>query len=109
MEVDSSHRVAVETRVEEVLPVLDLGAFGKGQFHRVLERLTDAEIAVTTPDRDAHWPTRLPPLHVLDNRGVRRSDHIAQVREHGDAPAAWLRDDGIDLFWDGRAAAHGHY
>src|SRR5215470_789319 len=67
MEVDSPDRVTVQTRVEEVLPILDLGAFGESQSHCVLERLTDAEIAVTTPDRDTHWPARLLPLHVLGN------------------------------------------
>jgi len=29
------------------------------------------------------------------------------VREHGAAPAAWLSNDCIDLFWDGHSAAHG--
>src|ERR1700716_3208362 len=50
MEIDGTYRFAVQTCVKEPLRILQLGTLWKGQPHRVLEGLADADDAVVGPD-----------------------------------------------------------
>src|SRR5437660_5941433 len=43
VEVDGTNRLAVQTRVEEALRILQLGTLWKREPHRVLEGLADAD------------------------------------------------------------------
>src|SRR5439155_23242887 len=53
VEIDGTHRLAVQTRVEETLRILQLGALWKRQPHGVLEGLAYADDAVVGPDGDS--------------------------------------------------------
>src|SRR6266571_1515499 len=66
MEIDGTYRLAVQTRVEEALRILQLGTLWKRQPHGVLEGLADADDAVVGPERDALRSGGLLPLHLFD-------------------------------------------
>src|SRR6476469_10689203 len=55
-EVDGSDALAVQTRVEEPLRVLQLGTLRERQPYGVLEHLADAHDAVERPHRHSLWP-----------------------------------------------------
>src|SRR6266536_2168148 len=102
VEIDGTNRLAVQTRVEEALRILQLGSFWKRQPHRVLEDLAYADDAVVGPDGDSLGAGRLLPLHLFDYAGVGAPDQSPQLTQPLTPPAAGLPDDGIDLLGRGR-------
>src|SRR5437868_13361946 len=79
MEIDSTYCLAVQTRVEEALRILQLGALWKCQPHGVLEGLADADDAVVGPDGDSLGAGGLLPLHLLDHAWIGISDQSPQL------------------------------
>src|SRR5207302_7791391 len=79
MEIDRTHRLAVETGVEESLRIFQPGALWERQSHRVLEGLADAHDAVVGPDRHPLGPGWLLPLHFFDHPRVGRFDEDPQL------------------------------
>src|SRR6266566_1758069 len=74
VEVDGTNRLAVQTRVEETLRILQLGTLWKRQPHRVLEGLADADDAVVGPDGHPLGAGGLLPLHLFDYARVGAPD-----------------------------------
>src|SRR5207302_7316940 len=66
VEIDGTHRLAVQTRVEKPFRIFQLGSFWKRQPHRVLEGLADADDAVVGPDGHALGAGGFLPLHLFD-------------------------------------------
>src|SRR5439155_18785331 len=102
VEVDGTNRLAVKTRVEEALRILQLGTLWKRQPHRVLEGLADADDAVVGPDGHPLGAGGLLPLHLFDYAGVGAPDQSPQLAQPLTPPAGGLPDDGIDLLGRGR-------
>jgi hypothetical protein len=50
MEVDGTDGFAIQARIEELLRILHLGAFGECQPHGVLERICYAYVSIMKPD-----------------------------------------------------------
>src|SRR3984893_8799406 len=103
MEIDGTYRLAVQTRVEEPLRILQLGTLWKRQPHRVLEGLADADDAVVGPDGHPLGAGGLLPLHLFDYAGVGAPDQSPQLAQPLTSPAGGLPDAGIDLL--GRSCA----
>src|SRR6266511_4421544 len=102
VEIDGTNRLAVQTRVEEALRILQLGSFWKRQPHRVLEDLAYADDAVVGPDGDSLGAGGFLPLHLFDYAGVGAPDQSPQLAQPLTSPAGGLSDDGIDLLGRGR-------
>src|SRR5207245_7505274 len=66
MEIDGTYHLAVQTRVEEALRILQLGTLWKRQPHRVLEGLAYADDAVIKPNGHPLKTEELLPLRLLD-------------------------------------------
>src|SRR5713226_5299915 len=81
MEIDGTHRLAVQTRVEEALRILQLGALWKRQPHRVLEGLADADDAVMGPDWHPLGAGGLLPLHLFDYARIGAPDESPQLAQ----------------------------
>src|SRR5207253_8569154 len=78
VEVDGTYHLAVQTRVEEALRILQLGTLWKRQPHRVFERLADADDAVVGPDGHPLGAGGLLPLHLFDYARVGAPDESPQ-------------------------------
>src|SRR5260370_16924342 len=87
VEIDGTNRLAVQTRVEEALRILQLGPFWKRQPHSVLEGLADADDAVVGPDGHPLGAGGLLPLHVFDYAGVGVPDQSPQLAQPLTPPA----------------------
>src|SRR6184192_22957 len=96
VEIDGTNRLAVQTRVEEALRILQLGPFWKRQPHGVLESLAYADDAVVGPDGHPLGAGGLLPLDLFDQAGVGTPDHSPQLAQPLTPPADGLPDDGID-------------
>src|SRR5438105_14639648 len=97
MEIDSTYCLAVQTRVEEALRILQLGALWKCQPHGVLEGLADADDAVVGPDGDSLGAGGLLPLHLFEYAGVGAPDQSPQLAQPLTPPAGHPADDVIYL------------
>src|SRR5260221_10323425 len=104
MEIDGTHQLAVQTRVEEALRILELGTLGKRQPHRVLEGLADADDAVVGPDGHPLRAGGLLPLHLFDYAGVGAADQSPQLAQPLTPPAGHPADDVIYLLGRGCVA-----
>src|SRR5438309_2181954 len=102
VEIDGTNRLAVQTRVEEPLWILQLGPFWKRQSHGVLEGLAYADDAVVGPNGDSLGAGGLLPLHLFDHAGVGAPDQSPQLAQRLTPPAGGLPDDGIYLLGRGR-------
>src|SRR6266700_6566644 len=74
MEIDGTYHLAVQTRVEEALRILQLGTLWKRQPHGVLEGLAYADDAVVGPDGHPLGAGGLLPLHLFDYARVGAPD-----------------------------------
>src|ERR1700737_1021965 len=104
MEIDGTYRLAVQTRVEQPLRILQLGTLRKRQPHRVLEGLADADDAVVGPDgapRGARGPL---PLPLFDYARVGAPDESPQLAQPLTPPASRPADYVIYLFGHGCVA-----
>src|SRR5947209_10362914 len=101
MEIDGTYRLAVQTRVEQPLRILQLGTLWKRQPHRVLEGLAYADDAVVGPDGDSFGAGGLLPLHLFDYARVGAPDESPQLAQPLTPPAGHPADDVIYLM--GRA------
>src|SRR5438105_11463645 len=101
MEIDGTYRLAVQTRVEQPLRILQLGALWKRQPHRVLEGLADADDAVVRPDGHPLGAGGLLPLHLFDYARVGASDESPQLAQPFTPPAGHPADDVIYLLGRG--------
>src|ERR1700704_1373546 len=101
MEIDGTYRLAVQTRVEQPLRILQLGPFWKRQPHRVFEGLAYADDTVVGPDGHPLGAGGLLPLHLFDYAGVGAPDESPQLAQPVTPPAGGLPDDGIDLLGRG--------
>src|SRR6202165_5579034 len=97
VEIDGTNRLAVQTRVEEPLRILQLSPFWKRQPHCVLEGLAYADDAVVGPDGHPLGAGGVLPLHLFDSAGVGAPDQSPQLAQPLTPPAGGLLDDGIDL------------
>src|SRR5437870_5375373 len=97
MEIDGTYRLAVQTRVEQALRILQLGPFWKRQPHGVLEGLADADDAVVGPDGHPLGAGRLLPFHLFDYARIRAPDESPQLAQPLTPPAAHPADDVIYL------------
>src|SRR5437773_6781959 len=104
MEIDGTHHLAVQTRVEEALRILQLGTLRKRQPHGVLERLADADDAVVGPDGHPLGAGGLLPLHLFDYARVGAPDESPQLAQPLTPPASCPADDLIDLMGRGCVA-----
>src|SRR5260221_4423833 len=104
MEIDGTHQLAVQTRVEEALRILELGTLWKRQPHRVLEGLADADDAVVGPDGHPFGAGGLLPLHLFDDAWVGAPDESPQLPEPLAPPAGHRADDVIYLLGRGCVA-----
>src|SRR5256885_16809650 len=104
MEIDGTYRLAVQTRVEQPLRILQLGTLWKRQPHRVLEGLADADDAVVGPDGHPLGARGLLPLHVFDYARVGALDESPQLAQPLTPPAGHPADDVIYLLGRGRGA-----
>src|SRR5437870_12330269 len=105
MEIDGTYRLAVQTRVEQPLPILQTGAFWERQPHRVLEGLADADDAVVGPDGHPLGAGGLLPLHLFDYARVGAPDDSPQLAQPLTPPADHPADDVIYLLGS-RCVAH---
>src|SRR5438477_9003911 len=105
VEIDGTYRLAVQTRVEEALRILQLGPFWKRQPHRVLEGLADADDAVVRPDGDSLGAGGLLPLHLFDYARVGAPDESPQLAQRLTPPTGHPADDVIYLLGR-RCVAH---
>src|SRR5438445_10383391 len=87
MEIDGTYRLAVQTRVEQPLRILQLGALWKRQPHRVLEGLADADDAVVRPDGHPLGAGGLLPLHLFDYGRIGAPDESPQLAQPLTPPA----------------------
>src|SRR5438270_3108199 len=101
MEIDGTHGLAVQTRVEQPLRILQLSALWKRQPHRVLEGLADADDAVVGPDGHPLGAGGLLPLHLFDYARVRALDESPQLAQAFTPPAGHPADDVIYLLGRG--------
>src|SRR6267378_2479289 len=101
MEIDGTYHLAVQTRVEEFLRILQLGTLWKRQPHRVLEGLADADDAVVGPDGHTLGAGGLLPLHLFDYARVGAPDESPQLAQPLTPPAGHPADDVIDLLGRG--------
>src|SRR2546421_145854 len=97
MEIDGTYRLAVQTRVEQPLRILQLGALWKRQPHRVLEGVADADDAVVRPDGHPLGAGGLLPLHLFEYAGVGAPDQSPQLAQPLTPPAGHPADDVIYL------------
>src|SRR5437870_3691186 len=104
VEIDGTYRLAVQTRVEEALRILQLGPFWKRQPHGVLEGLAYADDAVVGPDGHPLGAGVLLPLHLFDYAGVGPPDESPQLAQPLTPPAGHPADDLIDLMGRGCVA-----
>src|SRR3981189_3734394 len=81
MEIDGTYRLAVQTRGEQPLRILQLGTLWKRQPHRVLEGLADADDAVVGPDWHPLGAGGLLPLHLFDYALVGGPDESPQLAQ----------------------------
>src|SRR3989440_3962576 len=105
MEIDGTYRLAVQTRVEQPLRILQLGALWKRQPHRVLEGLADADDAVVRPDGHPLGAGGLLPLHLFDYARVGVPDESPQLAQPLTPPASRPADYVIYLLGR-RCVAH---
>src|SRR5256884_9160664 len=104
MEIDGTYRLAVQTRVEQPLRILQLGPLWKRQPHRVLEGLADADDAVVGPHGHPLGAGGLLPLHLFDYARVGALDQRPQLAQPLTPPASHPGDDVINLLGRGRVA-----
>src|SRR5205807_10667199 len=104
MEIDGTYRLAVQTRVEEPLRILQLGTLWKRQPHRVLEGLADADDAVVGPDGHPLGAGGFLPLHLFDYARVGAPDESPQLAQPLTPPASRPADNVIYLLVLGRVA-----
>src|SRR5437762_8041748 len=97
MEIDGTYRLAVQTRVEEALRILQLGTLWKRQPHRVLEGLADADDAVVGPDGHPLGTGGFLPLHLFEYARVGAPDQSPQLAQPLTPPAGHPADDVIYL------------
>lgn len=101
MEIDGTYRLAIQTRIEELLRILHLSAFGECQPHGALKRICYADDPIMKPNRDSLWFGGFFPLHFLDQARVCTLDQGPQLCQFLAPPISLLFDDGIDLLrWD---------
>src|SRR3981081_645293 len=105
MEIDGTYRLAVHTRVEQPLRILQLGTLWKRQPHRVLEGLADADDAVLRPDGHPLGAGGLLPLHLFACARLCGPDERPQLARPLPPPASRPADYVIDLFGR-RCVAH---
>src|SRR5437879_2707090 len=105
VKVDGTNRLAVQTRVEEALRILQLGPFWKRQPHGVLEGLPYADDAVVGPDGHPLGAGGLLPLHLFDYARVGAPDDSPQLAQPLTPPADHPADDVIYLLGS-RCVAH---
>src|SRR2546423_6141887 len=104
MEIDGTYRLAVQTRVEEPLRILQLGTLWKRQPHRVLEGVADADDAVVGPDGHALRAGGFLPLDLFDYSRVGAPDESPQLAQPLTPPASRPADNPIDLLGRGCVA-----
>src|SRR4030081_974933 len=104
MEIDGTYRLAVHTRVEQPLRILQLGTLWKRQPHRVLEGLADADDAVLRPDGPPLGAGGLLPLHLFDYARIGAPDETPQLAQPLTPPASRPADYVIYLFGRGCVA-----
>src|SRR5438132_5545481 len=104
VEVDGTNRLAVQTRVEESLRILQLGTPWKRQPHRVLEGLAYADDAVVGPTGHPLGSGGLLPLHLFDYARVGAPDESPQLTQPVTPPAGHPADDVIYLLGRGCVA-----
>src|SRR5438270_9389831 len=97
MEIDGPYRLAVQTRIEQSLRILQLGALWKCQPHRVLEGLADADDAVLGPDGYPLGAGGLLPFHLFDYAWVGAPDESPQLAQPLTPPASHPADYVIHL------------
>src|SRR5688500_717651 len=88
-EVDRAAGVALETRVEEALRVLEARALEESQLDGLLVALAGADDPAVGPDRHG-------PLPLLGHRRIGLVDQGAKAGERLAAPVAQLRDPLVD-------------
>src|SRR5258706_11883308 len=106
MKIDGTYSLAVQTRVEQPLRILQLGTLWKRQPHRVLEGLADADDAVVGPDGHPLGAGGLLPLHLFDYARVSAPDESPQLAQPLTPPAGHPADDVIYLLGRG-CVTHG--
>src|SRR5258706_211619 len=79
MEVDGANRVAIQTRIEELLRIFHLGTFGECQPHRVLERICYAYYSIMRPNGNSRWFGWFFPLYFFDHGREGFLDQSAQL------------------------------
>src|SRR5205807_8737032 len=104
VEVDGTNHLAVQTRVEEALRILQLGTLWKGQPHRVLEGRAYANDAVVGPDGHPLGARGLLPLHLFDYARVGTPDESPPLAQPLTPPAGHPADDVIYLLGRGCVA-----
>src|SRR5881396_667347 len=104
MEIDGTHRLAVQTRVEQPLRIPQLGTLWKRQPHRVLEGLADADDAVVGPDGHPLGAGGFLPLHLFDYARVGAPDESPQLAQPLTPPASRPADNVIYLLGRGCVA-----
>src|SRR5437762_3776525 len=104
MEIDGTYRLAVQTRVEEPLRILQLGTLWKRQPHRVLEGLADADDAVVGPDGHPLGAGGFLPLHLFDYARIGAPDESPQLAQPRTPPAGRPADNVIYLLGRGCVA-----
>src|SRR5438309_11125126 len=107
MKIDGTYRLAVQTRVEEALWILQPRTLWKRQSHRVLEGLADADHAVVGPDGHPLGAGGLLPLHLFDYARVGPPDESPQLAQPLTPPAGHPADDVIYLLGRGSVAHAG--
>src|ERR1700732_1091052 len=105
MEIDGTHRLAVQTRVEQPLRIPQLGTLWKRQPHRVLEGLADADDAVVGPDGHPLGARGLLPLHLFADAWVGPPEESQQLARPLPPPASRPADYVIYLLGR-RSVAH---
>src|SRR2546421_12082843 len=104
MEIDGTNGLAVQTRVEQPLRILQLGPLWKRQPHRVLEGLADADDAVMGPDWHPLGAGGLLPLHLFDYARIGAPDESPQLVQPLTPPARRPADYFIYLLGRGCVA-----
>src|SRR5437667_3325953 len=104
MEIDGTYRLAVQTSVEQPLRIPQPGTLWKGQPHRVLEGLADADDAVVGPDGHPLGTGGLLPLHLFDSARVGAPDESPQLAQPLTPPASRPADYVIYLLGRGCVA-----
>src|SRR6266567_2290580 len=104
VEIDGTYHLAVQTRVEEALRILQPGTLWKRQPHSVLEGLAYADDAVVGPDGHPLGAGGLLPLHLFDYARVGAPDQSPQLAQPLTPPAGHPADDVIYLLGRGCVA-----